>query len=186
MEKGNNTLIAVRTACAIAMAALATTAAAQALSVRGAFVQGGAADHDARSLGVGVIGGAAWQRDQSIGRLSLHGEAYVARWGADLPAGGHRDYWQLVAIPVLRLQFGASPFFAEAGIGLSYMDRLYRTPGKQFSTRLNFADVLAAGYAFGAQRESELSLRLSHFSNAGIRQPNPGENLYQLRYTRRF
>ena len=95
MEKGNNTLIAVRTACAIAMAALATTAAAQALSVRGAFVQGGAADHDARSLGVGVIGGAAWQRDQSIGRLSLHGEAYVARWGADLP--GQPTLGQLVA-----------------------------------------------------------------------------------------
>lgn len=185
MEK-SNTLTLLRGLAAVALAAAATAAPAQALSLRGAFIQGGAADHDTRSLGIGVIGGTAWQHDLPMGQLSLHGEAYVARWSSDLGGGGHRDYWQVVAIPVFRLRFGESPFFAEAGIGVSYMDKLYLTPDKQFSTRFNFADVLSAGYSFGEQRRNEVALRFSHFSNAGIKHPNPGENLYQLRYTRLF
>ena len=32
----------------------------------------------------------------------------------------------------------------------------------------------------------ELALRLQHFSNAGIKHPNPGENFVQLRYAQGF
>jgi hypothetical protein len=31
-----------------------------------------------------------------------------------------------------------------------------------------------------------VGLRLSHVSNAGIKEPNPGENFLQLRYARSF
>jgi hypothetical protein len=35
-------------------------------------------------------------------------------------------------------------------------------------------------------RQRELVLRVEHFSNAGIKHPNPGENYVQLRYTHRL
>ena len=32
----------------------------------------------------------------------------------------------------------------------------------------------------------EVSLRFQHFSNAGIKEPNPGENFFQVRYSSRY
>jgi len=63
---------------------------------------------------------------------------------------------------------------------------VYRTEKKHFSTSLNFGDHLAVGRTFGGRAEHDLAARFQHFSNAGIRQPNPGENFLQLRYSRRF
>ena len=34
--------------------------------------------------------------------------------------------------------------------------------------------------------EHEVVLRAAHYSNAGVRHPNPGENFLQLQYLRRF
>lgn len=51
-----------------------------------------------------------------------------------------------------------------------------------FSTTFNFGEHLAVGRQLGATRHHEVALRVQHFSNAGIRQPNPGENLVQVRY----
>ena len=45
---------------------------------------------------------------------------------------------------------------------------------------------MGGGRNFGARQEHELVLRVEHFSNAGIKHPNPGENFAQLRYTYRF
>nr|WP_311732042.1 acyloxyacyl hydrolase [Variovorax paradoxus] len=53
-------------------------------------------------------------------------------------------------------------------------------------TRFQFTEQLGIGRNFGAQGEHELSLRLRHFSNAGIRKPNPGENFVRVRYLYRF
>jgi len=47
-------------------------------------------------------------------------------------------------------------------------------------------DVAGVGRSFGADRRRELSLRLSHSSNAGIKEPNPGETFLQLRYAVKF
>jgi hypothetical protein len=66
------------------------------------------------------------------------------------------------------------------------MDRLYRTDHKEFSTRFNFYDTIGIGRSFGDHRQHEVSLRWAHVSNAGIKEPNPGENFIQLRYARQF
>ena len=63
---------------------------------------------------------------------------------------------------------------------------LYETDRKRFSTTFNFGDHLAVGRNFGQRSEHELSLRLQHFSNGGIKHPNPGEDFIQLRYAYRF
>ena len=86
----------------------------------------------------------------------------------------------------LRPAGGSSPWFIEAGIGITVMDRLYRSQTKKFSTTFNFVDVAGIGRSFGADRRQELSLRLVHISNADIKSPNPGENFVQLRYAWMF
>ena len=92
--------------------------------------------------------------------------------------------------PAVRLRYrpddGASPWFVEAGIGLTATSSVYRTRQKSFSTSFNFGTHLAVGRSFGERGQHEVSLRLEHFSNAGIKHPNPGENFIQVRYARRF
>jgi lipid A 3-O-deacylase len=70
---------------------------------------------------------------------------------------------------------------------VSWTDHAFQTPGHTFSTQWNFQDVLGAGYVLGGSKgRDETQLRLGHFSNAGLRNPNPGEDYLQLRYARRF
>ncbi len=66
-----------------------------------------------------------------------------------------------------------------AGIGLTLMSRIYRTDDRRFATRFNFGDHLALGFDFGAQREHDLALRLEHFSNGGIKHPNPARTSFR-------
>jgi hypothetical protein len=40
--------------------------------------------------------------------------------------------------------------------------------------------------SFGPADEDEIALRVQHYSNGGIKQPNPGINFLQLRYAHRF
>jgi lipid A 3-O-deacylase len=110
-------------------------------------------------------------------------EGYVSQWSARRNEG-RASFSQVGLLPVLRLRSagGSSSWFAEAGIGVTLMNRIYRTQSKEFSTRFNFVDVIGVGLGFGAQRHQELSLRLAHLSNGFIKNPNPGENFLQLRY----
>ena len=95
---------------------------------------------------------------------------------------------QVGLVPLVRWRpdEGRSPWFVEGGIGLSWLDGDLRTPERTFSTRLNFSDNLGIGRSFGARGEQELSLRWQHTSNAGIRKPNPGQDLLLVRYAHAF
>ena len=70
--------------------------------------------------------------------------------------------------------------------GVNVLAPLYRSRDKRFSTAFNFGDHVGIGVQLGDDHGQELSLRLQHFSNAGIKDPNPGENFVQLRYTARL
>lgn len=84
------------------------------------------------------------------------------------------------------MEFASSPIYVDAGVGPSWVAPLYQNGGKRFSTKFNFRSHLAAGARLPGTVEHDLSLRLEHFSNAGIRRPNPGVNLVAVRYTRQF
>jgi hypothetical protein len=45
---------------------------------------------------------------------------------------------------------------------------------------------LALGRSFGSGDRHEIALRAKHFSNGGVREPNPGLNFVQLRYSFRL
>ncbi len=137
-------------------------------------------------VGAGLAWDWSWHHMSGVGELSARTELLLNEWRADDFDGGHQNFTQLVLLPTLRMQLaqGRSPWFLELGIGASYMDPLYVTPEKQFSTRWNFYDVLGVGYQLS--RDRELGLRLNHVSNGGIKNPNPGEEFLQLRFLQRF
>lgn len=121
-------------------------------------------------------------------KVGAYWDLFAARLSASGPEGGHRLTTLIGLTPVFRFRFadGQSPWFADAGLGVSYSNRPYRSDVKEFSTRFNFGTGVGVGYSFGAAREQEVSLRFQHFSNGGYREPNPGENYLQLRYAHKF
>lgn len=66
------------------------------------------------------------------------------------------------------------------------LSRTRISDSKVFSTAFQFGDRIAAGYRFGDALDSELAVRFQHYSNAGIKEPNPGINFYMLQYSARF
>ena len=111
-------------------------------------------------------------------------EAAIGRWHTEGSEDGSAWPTQISATPTVRVHpAGASSWFAEIGLGANYIVPLFKTGFKRFSTEFNFGDHFAIGRTLG---RSELSLRVEHFSNAGISHPNPGENFVQLRYSYRF
>ncbi|WP_245152438.1 acyloxyacyl hydrolase [Allopusillimonas soli] len=111
-------------------------------------------------------------------RLDLVGELGVAYWHAD----GSRSpaaVWQLNAIPFLRWTFN-DRYYLEAGAGATVFSHA-SFAGKEMSTAFQFGDHIGVGAYI--TDNSRIGVRLSHFSNAGIKHPNPGLNVLQLLYT---
>jgi len=135
--------------------------------------------------------GAVWNLkvDSLSQRWGVFLEASVSRWQS---RGGQPSdsgaLTQIALIPTLRYWFGpAGPsWFVEGGIGATVTSSVYRSSDTHFSTKFNFGDHLGLGFAFGPARKDEVALRVEHFSNAGIKEPNPGKNFLQLRYAHRF
>ncbi|CAN5878373.1 hypothetical protein BH11PSE13_BH11PSE13_13940 [soil metagenome] len=121
--------------------------------------------------------------------MSTYLDVFVTNWHVTpVVPDGHRNYLQIGVIPILRYRFadGTSPWFVEGGIGATLMNHLYRTPEHQFGTAFQFTEALGLGRSFGDRGQHEISLRVQHFSNAGIKEPNPGENFYKIRYAYRI
>lgn len=178
----------LRTVLLVAIANLAVLpAVAQVVRPAGYFVQGGIAEEHAWNATAGVVWPWAWRASVMGTELSAITEAYVSHWDSRT-ATGRRSFVQVGVVPLvrLRLEQGRSPWFLEAGIGLSLLDHKFETETKRFTTSFNFVDVVGVGRSFGSARQQELGLRLQHVSNAGIKAPNPGQNFVQLRYASSF
>jgi len=171
----------------LVLALLAFEARAAGLAPDGWFVQAGVGSHSTTTAGAGVLWHWSWRHALGPGEFGGITEVFASHWNAR--HDGTRDaLTQVGIVPLLRYRWdqGRSPWFVEAGIGLTVLDGLYRAEDKAFSTRFNFADVLGVGRSFGVQGRHELGLRFTHVSNGGLKKPNPGENLVQVRYARAF
>lgn len=162
---------------------------AQAMDLRpgGVFAQAGSGDHSMHAAAVGLVWPWSWQHAMGPGQWTGYTEAYVSRWNARAN-GGRANFDHVGVAPMFRYRWsgGRSPWFVEGGVGVIYMDRLFASDAKRFSTRLNFADTLGVGRSFGEREQHEVTLRFSHFSNGGFKHPNPGQNLVRLRYAYLF
>jgi lipid A 3-O-deacylase len=153
-------------------------------------VETGAGENSVRMVGAGLRWAWDFESMRKSAELTAHTELLANQWRARLAdRSATVQYTQLVLLPTLRMQLarGASPWFLEVGVGVSWTDHAFQTPGHTFSTQWNFQDVVGAGYVFGGPKgRDEIQLRLGHFSNAGLENPNPGQTYLQLRYARRF
>lgn len=122
------------------------------------------------------------------GKVRAHWDIWLGGWSnKDL----RNDRFTTLAIgigPSLRWRGaqGASPWFLEAGTGIMATGKRLYNDQQRMGTRFNFASHIGVGMNFGPQHAHELSLRLQHASNAGIKNPNPGINFVQLRYAHAF
>lgn len=181
--------MAMSAGLACATAGIAATASAQsALAPTGNFVQFGTV-HATHTATYGLTWELPWRRDFAGGQVSSYLDASIALWDYDAKDhAGNSRLAQAALVPSLRYRpdDGRSPWFVDAGVGATLMSKVYATQDKQFSTAFNFATHLAVGRSFGERSQHELSVRVEHFSNAGIKHPNPGENFLQIRYAYRF
>jgi lipid A 3-O-deacylase len=149
------------------------------------YLEWGSATHRGAATHAVTLGGRSpTQRSFFSGRLHLSWDAYLSRWHADVAPGQRGDFLQVGLVPMWRWRFegGRSPWFVDAGVGVSYQVHDYVTRTKRFGSRWNFSDHLGVGRSFGADRTHELSVFVKHVSNGGLSSPNPGETFYQLRY----
>lgn len=153
------------------------------------FIKTGLAEKAAAfSLGIG------WNKSDWLwtafpDAMSLTFEIEIGHWQTFHLRHEQAEFTQFGVTPMLRYTLATSAqrqVFVEGGVGCHFIVPLYYTNKKHFSTSFNFQDLLGIGLRYGQERRNEVVLYVSHFSNANLKQPNPGENFLQLRYLRHF
>ncbi len=152
------------------------------------FGQVGSGDHRTRSVTAGFANSFRSKEAVAASPWDLLGVFEVGEWYVSQNEG-RKAFTQIGFTPVVRYTFGGSGtkgVFVELGVGLNWIAPHYRSGQHQFSTAFNFGDHAGVGWRFGEGGAHEVSLRFQHFSNAGIKDPNPGIDFGQVRYAFHF
>lgn len=120
--------------------------------------------------------------------MSGYWDVNLAQWRGDayrdIP-DRHQDITVVGVTPVFRYQRDDKlGWYGEAAIGVSLFSETYNNNDYRLSTAFQFADHIAIGYVLG--KKWDLSARIQHYSNGGIKQPNTGVNLLLLKAAYRF
>lgn len=125
--------------------------------------------------------GAQWDWDSSwlqgdLGRLTGYWDLGYSYWQGDETASNH----SLSFSPVLVYEFAGEQVrpYVELGIGLAAFSST-ELESNDLGSSLQFEDRIGAGLRFSGQ---EIGLRVLHYSNAGLQQPNDGAEAYTLHY----
>lgn len=165
-----NSLIA-----ALCLSSLAFNAQATEMSgAVGATSQGGLTAR----VALGFDWDKAWL-ESATGRLTGYWDLGYTYWESGDEAGGRHS---VSFAPVFVYEFGTGEVrpFIEAGIGVSMFSG--SSAGDQkLGSAFNFEDRLGAGLKFGDSQR--VGLRVTHYSNAGIKEPNDGIESYALFYS---
>lgn len=87
--------------------------------------------------------------------------------------------------PVFRFQNDSKKgLYGEAAVGLHVLSEIYDNNGRHFSTNFQFGDHIGVGYVM--QDGWDLSFKIQHYSNGGIKHPNPGVNFAVLKLGHTF
>jgi len=138
--------------------------------------------HSYREVLVSYDSDSLWTREFGGRRLDIGFEASVGRVTA--PSGtSHHELWHLGASPVLR-------YWLTPRTGIEYLlgGHLFsgvRLGDKNISTAFQFGDSIGLMHRFGTGPWA-LGVRVTHYSNADLKLPNPGQNYLQLRATYAF
>jgi hypothetical protein len=149
--------------------------------------------HDAKGFGATYgegndarRAGAIWELPllerprRTSGTYTLALELGVSRWGS---RGSYdNDAWQVSAVPFLRI-WNTDGYYGEIGIGASAYSET-RVGDVRLGSAFQFCNHIGVGRQFKGRHR--IGLRLSHFSNGGIVEPNEGLDVWQLTYTRLY
>lgn len=100
----------------------------------------------------------------------------------------HDTNFVLAISPVIQYPIGSirdNQVFVEFGIGVSILDDT-NFAGKDVGGHFQFEDRLGLMTRFGANNEHQVALRYFHYSNGGLKSPNPGLDFISLSYMRLF
>jgi len=169
----------LRTLSLFAIASLAPaieTQAAEVLLAPGVTSEG----QNTASIALGLDWEQRWfERD--AGHLTGYWSFAYTWWEAGDLSG---DQQTVSVSPVFVYQFGGRwKSFLEIGMGAAYFTD-DRVGDKKLGSRLHFEDRFGAGIRF-SDRDS-LRVRVIHYSNAGLEDPNQGIESWSLVYARRF
>lgn len=117
--------------------------------------------------------------------LKLYLESSINFWEYG-EHNSHDTNFVLALSPVIQYPLttvAGHTIYGEFGIGLSILDDT-QFAGKNVSTHFQFEDRLGLVTYFGKQKEHAITLRYFHYSNGGIKKPNPGLDFIALTYTR--
>lgn len=95
----------------------------------------------------------------------------------------HRSLWHIGLTPVLRWWFEADTA-VEAAIGANLFSGTH-IGTKNISTAYQFGDSIGILHRITGSQWA-IGLRFTHYSNAGIKNPNPGQGYFQVRVSRRI
>jgi lipid A 3-O-deacylase len=140
----------------------------------GATSQGGATARAA----VGFNWDKTWLQS-STGHLTGYWDLGYTYWQAGDEAGGRHS---VSFSPVFVYEFGSGSVtpFLEAGVGVSLFTGT-SAGDQKFGSAFNFEDRIGGGVKFSDGQK--VGLRVIHYSNAGIKQPNDGIESYSIFYS---
>lgn len=123
-----------------------------------------------------------WQRkwlQSADWHLGGYWDAQIGQWDGK----GGDNITDIGLTPTFRYQrnSGLGPY-VEGAIGFHLLSGKQITASKRFGGSFQFGDHVAVGYRFGEKGKYDLSARLQHHSDAGIKKPNPGINFLLVRF----
>jgi len=119
--------------------------------------------------------------ESDYGRLSGYYEASLNYW--------EKDSINVIGVafsPVFVYYIGAKSDtfqpYAEAGIGVAYISKT-EIKGRNMATHFQFEDRIGVGVKSGAY---DFNVRYMHYSNAGLKKPNDGIDIFMFTLAYRF
>ena len=127
-------------------------------------------------LGVQFDWDKSWLQSD-VGRLTGYWDAAYTFWDGDK----YKDNHSLSFSPVFVYEFAGNSVkpYIEAGIGIAGFSNT-QIEGNKLGSSFNFEDRIGFGLRFAGGHE--VGIRATHYSNAGIKQPNDGIESYALHY----
>ncbi|NIF28920.1 acyloxyacyl hydrolase [Pantoea sp. Tr-811] len=165
----------------VTLALCALSAGAQAMDISGAVGTTGQQGFTGR-IGLGFEWAKNWLQSDT-GHLTGYWDTGLTHWESGKRAASRTS---ISFAPVFVYEFNTSSIitpFIEAGVGVSLFSGS-RVGDRTLGSSFNFEDRLGVGLKFANQ--DRVGLRVIHYSNAGIKQPNNGIESYSLFYRHAF
>ncbi|MCV4285930.1 acyloxyacyl hydrolase [Pseudomonas capsici] len=131
-------------------------------------------------LGVQFDWDKSWLKSD-VGRLTGYWDGAYTYWDGDKRSSNN----SLSFSPVFVYEFAGQSVkpYIEAGIGVSVFSNT-QVEDNKLGSAFNFEDRIGFGLRFAGGHE--IGIRATHYSNAGIKQPNDGIESYALHYKMPF